>query len=319
MELSRKMNVGLTREMMYSHMRVLAVADSIAKEGMLEFLDFMERDREIRDDFNVLIVKGATAENVISTTYPLQKIPSQKIHIQIDSMVETWGGDPRVRLKDLINALTSKGRQPVAELVTIQGNPQKGKQVDNNKSLKPGAVVVLQGMAVFRDQKMIGDMSLEDTRNYVWTQNLLKRTTLTIPCEKGKFFDVELYRNKTNIKARYEQGVPHIGIEVEFEGYMNGTECAMSLDQIDVYEQMQQKVARSVEERLKKTVTKVQEDYGVDIFGFGEDMYRQDTEAFKKVRGNWDEEFQKAKVDVHVDVKLRRSGIRTKSFLTELK
>ncbi|MGB8957171.1 MAG: hypothetical protein WCC10_17500, partial [Tumebacillaceae bacterium] len=68
-ELVHRMTVGLSRRLIYSHMRVLAVSDSVAKEGMLEFLDFLERDREIRDDFNIVVVKGVKAADVVATTY----------------------------------------------------------------------------------------------------------------------------------------------------------------------------------------------------------------------------------------------------------
>ena len=318
-ELMHRMTVGLSRKMIYSHMRVFAVSDSVAKEGMLDFLDFLERDREIRDDFNIVIAKGVRAEDVISTTFPRQKVPSIKIFSQIDAIYKEWGGDPKIRLKDMISALTSPGRQPAVEMVTIKGDPKKGNITDNNKALRQDALVVVDGMAVFRQGRMIGSLTLHDVQNYVWTQNLLKEASISILCSKDKRFGVRIYNSRTHIKTHYQGSTPQIEIGIDLEGFLAGSECGFDMEKMETYKKMEVLVNRSIETRILGTIQKVQKEYGVDIFGFGEDMYRQDKEAFKKVRNHWDEEFKKAKVVVNADLKMRRSGIRTKSFLNELK
>ncbi|WP_368737782.1 Ger(x)C family spore germination C-terminal domain-containing protein [Bacillus sp. EB106-08-02-XG196] len=64
---------------------------------------------------------------------------------------------------------------------------------------------------------------------------------------------------------------------------------------------------------------KLQQKYEADIFGFGEILYRQDYSNFKRIEKQWDEYFKDAIVNVDVDVKIRRSGIRTKSPFSEKK
>ncbi len=56
-----------------------------------------------------------------------------------------------------------------------------------------------------------------------------------------------------------------------------------------------------------------------DIFGFGEMLYRQDYKSFIRIEKNWDQYFTDAIVNVDVKVKLRRSGVRTRSLFTEHK
>ena len=45
-ELVQKMNIGLTRNLIYSHMRVLVISKDIASSGMMEFIDSFERGRD---------------------------------------------------------------------------------------------------------------------------------------------------------------------------------------------------------------------------------------------------------------------------------
>ena len=67
------------------------------------------------------------------------------------------------------------------------------------------------------------------------------------------------------------------------------------------------------------TIKTVQKDYGIDIFGFGEVVARQDYKNFKKVKDDWDEAFKDAEIDVGVNIKIRRAGIRTKGVFDRMK
>lgn len=194
-ELSNKMNVGITRKQIYSHTRILVIDEEIAREGMLEFLDFLERSGEFRNDFNILISKGVKAAEILRIAYPLQKDPSLKIHKQAESILDNWGGDPDVRLTDFISALVIQGRQPVTSVVTIKGDPKKGESVENNKKLNLDAIVIFDGVGIFKNDKLIGIGSLEDTRGYLWTQDI-KQTNLSVPCnteeDKKKYNDIRI-------------------------------------------------------------------------------------------------------------------------------
>ncbi|RBW68500.1 Ger(x)C family spore germination protein [Bacillus taeanensis] len=315
-ELLDKMNVGLTRELRYSHTRTLVIDEKVAREGTGDFLDTLERSGEFRNDFNILIAKDVKASDVLNITFPLQKIPSLKIHEQAASMFQEWGGDPNMRLTDFISAISSKGRHPVAEAVTIIGSPKQGMMVENNKKLEPDALVTLEGIGVFKGDKLIGYLNLEDTRNYVWTQDLQK-TTLTISCGEEKYIDVRIINSSSTIKSNYKGETPNFQVKIIAEAQLNGTQCKDNLEKIDTHRKFESDIEKKVESMIVKTITKVQEEYGVDIFGFGEVMQRQHYDQFQKVKEHWDKEFVKADVDVQANIYLRRTGTHNKSFLTE--
>lgn len=92
------------------------------------------------------------------------------------------GGNPDVQLYDFITSLISKGINPVAGIISIRGDPEKGQSVDNNKEIDPGALVLADGMAVFKGDKMVGELSLNETRGYLWTKEL-RSTSLSIACD----------------------------------------------------------------------------------------------------------------------------------------
>jgi spore germination protein KC len=318
-EISRRLNIGLSKRLVYSHMRTIVIDEKVAREGLLEFFDYLERYREIREDFNVVIAKGVQASDILKTTYSIQKVSTLKLHKQLDNAYEDWGADPDIRKKDMIDAWTSEGRHPVTAAVSISGNPKKGNSMDNIKKIKPDALVVLEGMTIFKGQKLIGFLDVNDTRNYLWTQNKLKITSLSIPCKKNKFITIRVFRTRTVIKANHRNYVPHIEVNIDVESQIDVEQCGEDLSKLKTYQDLERKIENYIEKEVSGTIQKVQQKYKVDIFGFGEDMKRQDYRNYQKVMKNWDAEFTRADIKVNTLVTLRRAGIRTKSFLSEIK
>lgn len=314
-ELTQKMSIQGSRNLVYSHMRTLIISEEVARKGMMDFLDYLERNREIRDDFNILISRNVKAADVLRVSYPFQKSTSLKLFSQLETMVKNWGGDPNVRLKDVINAWRSDGRQPIMAAVKIQGDPKKGINVDNMKKLTPDALVVLDSLAVFKKSKLLGFLSITDSRNYLWVEDNLVRTAMSVPCGKNRYIAVQFYNSKTRTKSQIVFGRPEIHVNIRAESYLDGTQCLDDLSKVATYKKYEKMVERKVRDEVQKTIRMTQQKYHVDIFGFGELAMRQDYQDFKKIKNHWDESFTDAKVSVHVKVNLRRSGIRTRTLL----
>jgi spore germination protein KC len=316
-ELTNQMSEGISRNLIYSHMRTLIISEEVAEEGTLEFLDYLERNREMRDDFNIVIARGARAEDVLKVTYQFQKSTSLKLHTQLDTMQETWGGDPGVRLNDVISAWTSPGRQPVMAAVAIKGDPEKGSSVDNMKKVTPDALVVLDSIAIFNGGRLENYLNLEDARNYLWTQDKIKNTSLTIGCGNNRFIDIRIYNTTTRTSARIADGKAKIKIDIRGESYLEGTQCNDNVDKIATYEDYEEKTEKHIERIVADTIKQVQKEDRVDIFGFGDAVRRKDYKHFREIESNWDRYFTEADIEVTALIKMRRAGIRTKSFLTE--
>ena len=76
-------------------------------------------------------------------------------------------------------------------------------------------LVVIDSMALFRKDKLVGFLSVEDTRNYLWTQNKIKRTTLTVPCGKDRYASIRIIDSKTKLKGAIKNGKPKIRCEYQ--------------------------------------------------------------------------------------------------------
>ncbi|WP_100408094.1 Ger(x)C family spore germination protein [Bacillus solitudinis] len=317
-EIDDKMNIGLTRQLDFSHTRTIVIDEALAREGVGPFLQYIERSAEFRNDFHLLIAKDVKAKEIIKTLYPVQLVPSMKLDVQLKSLAEEWGGYPEVRFIEFTSNIASDGRQPVAAVVSIEGDPSKGETVQNNQKASLEANVVVDGLAIFDEDKLIGMLSIEEARNYVWTQDIQK-TTVIADCNPDQFFSVRIFNSHTEIKASYQGEQPVILIKLVLEGELQSTQCAKDeTSKIKTFEKYEKILAEEIPRMITTTIGKVQEQYGVDIFGFGEEMERQQYKKFKSVKSKWNDEFKRAKIDVEAKVFIRRDGIRNESFIQEL-
>lgn len=55
-------------------------------------------------------------------------------------------------------------------------------------------------------------------------------------------------------------------------------------NQNKTYEQYEKFTEKMIEKNMMKTIQKVQKEYRSDVFGFGEEMYRQDYRNFKRFK-----------------------------------
>lgn len=317
-ELSQKMNIVFSKNLIYSHMKVFIISKEIAEEGMLDFLDYLERNREIRDDINIVIAKEK-AKDILKVASILQKDSALKLDSQLEQALKVWGLNPDVRLNDLIAAMTSSGRQPVMAVVNVKGDVKKGESVDNMKKPEPDAVVAIDSMAVLKGEKLLGFLSEDDSRNYLWTQNKMNYTTVAVPCDKNKYLSVKITDSNTKIKAKMANGTPDIRIGLSLQGFLMGSNCGYPLDMPDTYMKIQKLTEKFIEKQIADTINKVQKDYGVDVFGFGEVMERQDYQAYKQVKEHWDEAFREAKITITADLNVTAAGIRTKGIFERIK
>jgi spore germination protein KC len=318
-ELVHRLNVGFTRSSTYSHVQVIVISEEVAKEGLLEFVDFLDRNREIRNENDLIIAKGVSASDVLKVSYPLQKSSSFKLKTQLETMFKDYGGDPQSKIKDFVSSLISKGREPVLTAVIIQGDAEKGKRKSNMETIEPDAMVLLSGIAIFKGEQLQGYLDVDDTRYYLWTQNKIKSTSITAPCGENKFITVHIFNSHSKVKSHYKDDKPFIQISVTLEARMEGTQCSDDMRKLETYNHYQSLIEEQVKAGIKGTIEKAQKKYSSDIFGFGEVMNRQDYRNFKKVKENWNDEFAKADIDVTVNVKMRYSGLKTNTFLNENK
>ncbi|MGM1022624.1 MAG: Ger(x)C family spore germination protein [Bacillota bacterium] len=320
-EAIRKITTLSPRKVYFAHLRICVIGESIATEGIAKALDLLSRDHEFRTDFYIVVSKGTRAEDTLKIMTPLESIPANDLFASLESSEKNWSPSMTVTLDELIAALTSEGMQPILTGLRVVGNPEMGESNSNVQKIDPPARLQYSGLAVFKEDKLVGWLNETESRGYNFILGKVQSSVGFVTCPEGGKVVTEIIRTQTAIKGSVHRGEPRINIKMHVEANVGEVECqALDLTKVSTIYELEKKLEEKVEEIMKSAVRKAQKSYKSDIFGFGEAIHRADPKIWNSLKKNWDHEhFAELPVDIKVDFKIRRLGTIGSSFLNEIK
>jgi spore germination protein KC len=319
-EALRKITTISPRKIYISHLRILVLSEDLAKQGISDVLDFMSRDTEARNDYFIAVAKNSKAEDALKILTSLEKIPAVRLFSSLETSEKQWAPTSTVTLGTLITDLVAKGKNPVLTGVVIDGNVDAGETPKNVETVDSPTELKYSGLAVFKEDKLIGWLNQEESKVYNYLTNKVKNTVSYINCPQGKKLSLEIFGAKSKIKGIIQNDKPEISIEQFIESDIGEVQCRnLDLTNPKTITELEQIANQKVENLFETTIKKVQQQYKSDIFGFGEVIHRSNPQAWKKLRDNWDQTFVNLPVNVKMDIEIRQVGKVTNSFLEEMK
>lgn len=314
LEASRKASKELSRHMYYAHTRAVIVSDEVAREGVLNLLDFIERDPVFRTTSQLYISKKAKAENVVSTLTILDKIPANKLIKSLNVTEEMLGENTTISIDDFINSLVSNGKEPIANGVELPGNMRKGRNLSNIASDMPDVIIKNDGIGIFKKGKLIGWVDGEKAKGVVWVLNKIMGTDIHVDWQgKKKALGIIVRRSKTKVDVSFKNKKPVINVAIHVEGDLDEVNKAIDLSNPVLITKVEKEMNREIEKEVSQSIRFIQKKKS-DIFGFGEAVHRADPKSWRILKSNWNERFSTLEFSVHVHSYIRRNGIITKSF-----
>ncbi|OMD92206.1 spore gernimation protein GerC [Paenibacillus odorifer] len=319
-EALRKITTVSPRKIYISHLRILVLGEDLAKEGISDVLDFMSRDNDTRNDYFIVVAKDARAEDALKILTSLEKIPAVRLFSSLETSEKNWAPTSTVTLGTLITELVSKGKNPVLTGVVIDGSVDEGETPKNVETVDSPTELKYSGLAIFKEDKLIGWLNPEESKVYNYLTNKVRSTVFYIQCPEGKKVSLDVFEARSKMKGSIHSGKPEITIEQHLESDLGEVQCRnLDLRDPKTITQLEQIANKKVINLFEATIKKVQTEYKSDIFGFGEIIHRSNPQAWKKLRNNWDETFVNLPVSVKMDIKIRLLGKVTNSFLEEAK
>ncbi|MEB2298767.1 Ger(x)C family spore germination protein [Lysinibacillus xylanilyticus] len=302
-EAIRKMTTVTARKLYFSHLQIVVLGDELAKEGMGKPLDLISRDHEFRNDFDVIVAHEATAEEVLNILTPIEKVPANKMLNSLKTSEKTWGTTQSIKIDELINTLNNKETSVVISAIEIHGDKSEGMDQSNVKKSKSSVLLKYAGLAVFKEDKLIGLLTEDESRSVGFLKDKIDSTIEIFACPKEGTLSTEITHSKTKIKGKFEHGSPKINVSIDVNQNVGEVECNIDLTKEKSIHYINKKTEELIKKRIEETIKTVQQSYRVDIFGFGSALHRTNPKEWKKIKKDWLTIFQElpVKVDVHVN------------------
>ncbi|MGE5455856.1 MAG: Ger(x)C family spore germination protein [Ignavibacteriales bacterium] len=276
----------------FSNVQVVIISNQIAREkGINSVIDFFLREEEIRETLSFVISKEKTARELLEKNgidNPITAFEMKKI-IKKDNSVVSNTEDSE--LYKVFNSLNCKGMSLVLPLFH---------NIENDKK----QVIESDGIAVFNKDKLFDYLTSNESKSYLFIEGNVKGGIITLDMNNDKKDDVSIeiatsstMKNFSNNNDKYK-----FNVKVKMEGILgeqNGNYKEVDSKKVDKMEKMAEK---KITKDIKKLIEKAQKELKVDIFSFGNLVYKNDPKVWKKIKKDWGNIFLEVEVDVDVKV-----------------
>lgn len=313
----KKLEQKVPRRVYWGHNSVLVVGKEMAQQDIRQAIDFFTRSTIVRETMWVVTARGKASE-LLNSHSQLETSSAQSV----DKMIKSGVG-VQLNLKDLSMTLASDGNPvlPAMEL-TPSGVPQGPGLEENLPEVKQGeqkqtmvhGEITITGSAVYKGEKLIGWLNMMETRGLLWLKKQIKRGFVTIPSigDTDEKVTVRVTESSTNVEPYYDGEDIWIDVTIETEGDVLEHQSTVDLTKPENIYALDRKLSNEIKQSMLDVLNKAQDEYRVDIFGFGDIFHRKYVKDWVKIKNQWDDKFANAQVNITVKSDIRRSGLITK-------
>ncbi|HAE91845.1 MAG TPA: Ger(x)C family spore germination protein [Tissierella sp.] len=285
------------KQLFWSHTAILIIGEDVAKESILPILDWITRDSEPRLTLYILVSKADTAKDILSSKSLSTEIRSFEIEDMIISN-KRLSKIPNVQVYQLLNDVSTDGIYPVLPTVELVYNGDK-------------ETMALSGGAIFNNDKLVDYMDFEDVKSYLFIRNQITGGIINTTLINNGSIDniaLEIFKNKTKINPIISNEEISMNIKITTEVSIAESSASINaLNKMDI-EKLEIVAEKTLKDNILKTIARAQNDFELDIFGFGNLVKEKMPHVWKDIENNWDEIFKGLKINLDVDINVRGSG-----------
>jgi len=170
-----------------------------------------------------------------------------------------------------------------------------------------------------RKDRLVGWLNEEESKGVNYITNEVKSTAGYVKCPSGGLITLETIRSTTNMKGKIENGKPVVELHIVDESNIAEASCPIEIEDPEVVRKLEDEQRAKKIRLMKKAVEVVKRKYKVDIFGFGQAIYRTDPRAWSKLRNDWTNHFDDLEVRYDVQTYIRKTGKMKSSLKSKVK
>ena len=285
------------KKLYFNHCKILILSPDIAKEGVKSVTDWVKRDAEPRLTMGLLVSKEKTAGEILNVKPQSVQIISYQIDSTLSESTGYYGSPSNVQLYEMANILNADGISLVLPAI-------EKKKAENSETVQ------LSGGAVFRGDRMIGWLDAEPAKFYALIRGKVKGgLLLTGPTPGSSQFCLEILECKTKVKPVVSGQTVTVNIDVGMKtAFAEQNSEKDLLTQIGI-SRVEQYADQTIQYKTADVVKSVQQNFGSDIFGFGNSIYLNQPDEWGKIGFRWDDIFKTLKVNVTANVKIENTAL----------
>ncbi len=285
-----------SHQLNFSNTELIIISNELGThKGLFNILNFFIRDCGIRETIKVIISEEETASSLLVS----DEITNNIISFNIVDIIETSGKmnlyTKIVQLYNVINILSAEGLELVLPVFKLS-------------EFNQDEFVQLNGLAIFKDDKIIDYIPPEQTKYFLFIINKVKKGVIVFNKEDNKI-SAEIFKSSTKINYKMENDELKFLIDIKLVAEINeikNQEFQINSKNIKDIEKM---LSNHLNEEIENFIIHIQKNIQTDIFGFGNKIYRNNPKLWGSLKDNWDEIFQNLNFEVRVVTQVHDSSL----------
>lgn len=317
-------NSYLGKEINLSHCKVLVISEEFATQGVSEVLYTLTNEIQFRTTSNIIISK-CDAKSYLEYSAPLLDKVSARYYEIAPTSSEYTGYTESITCNEFLSAISNNFSSPVAILGSINSEATQTQDLSSSEvtshytagqtpiSPKNDGVETM-GLAVFNDDKLVGELNGFESICHLIISNKLKNAQIRVPSPIEELDFIDLYielGNDTKNSVYLVNNTPYITSKIKVTAKMQSMNKNINL----LDEELVNKIETSAETYLKENImnylykTSKEFDADIDSFGLYASKYFSTNQEWENY--NWIHHYKDAYFDVELDVNLRSSYLLT--------
>lgn len=282
-----------SRSLYYSHSQILLMSEDVVKDDVIPVIEGFVRNPEVRTILFPFIVRGQ-AGKLLDFNSTTEDIPAMYI-----SHLASYSQD----------ALCDAYILTLHELLHVLQSDTSSIVLGQLKYDAPSDCVVYDGSAVFKNHKMIGTLSNEETRGLIWATRKISKGSIAAKCpESDAFFTAHFLGSQNKTKVFIKDDEITAEIKVQAHGKIHEFPCSLDLLEEESLPKIEDIISKKMEQQIQSAFEKSKE-YNADIFQLGDALIRKYPKLKDDLVNNWEQKYLKVKVKIDVSVELSEVGL----------
>lgn len=307
--------LSVARRPLLSHVQGIFIGEELAREGIDEVVDFLERHPEVRRSATLLVTRGSAAARLLLDAARTLRSGSGVVSMGLLEQAPDAGSIEQVRLGDFVEWLGSGEREAYAPAVELA--PVVPPSVGRLPSAAPVPGEAegmsasswqfrLAGIAVFRGSRLAGFLEGRDAFAFALAKGAMRRGIATLD-RYGFDGTVEIVNVDPSLRLRVEEShlaaTLHIGVEARIATAAGPPRASRSVDMARV----ERAVESLIESEVGRMLTSLQA-WGADALGIGRQLHARRPAVWHEVEDRWPEAFSQVAFSVSAQARLVAAG-----------
>lgn len=293
-EANNQLQRSMSRQLYFSHRRVLIMGEEMARGGISSAMDITMRTSQNRMSAFVVVAKGE-AIDLLNADAVVEQQPSEMMReLAVNSMKS-----PRT-IRHVADILLSEGVD-VALPYFVSEKIRAGAKGESKTT------ITAEGLAAFHKDKLAGFLKGDAAKGALWAMNQARRPSVTVQAPKGEGMLTVLFsENEVELDPAVSGDEVTVTVKIRAIGFISDNESNYPYHS-DLLSDLKQALAVKIIGNVEKGVKQLQE-YGSDACGFGDTLYRKHPGDWKRLKDRWPELYPKVQTKVKVELQIEHSG-----------